>query len=171
MLQREAESRSRALGRACAWRPRGARQRSFARARSAPRFGPLVVLLLCLLCRLMPHRRRRGAPAQPEQPGGGLGLSRGDEKAPPDERAPPPHPPPAPPAAARRLGPPTLTKPGYWVRPSIEALGSLDDTQLSAVRGFAVGCPLGSVEWEGAVDVRGLDLDAVVVFSPHSARL
>ena len=89
-----------------------------------------------------------------------------------------------------------MTKAGYWTRPAAEQLAALSDAQLAALSGFAVGrTGYGVIEWEGetrthmptvrlrqrlvgpglthapdAVDVRGLDLDAVVVIRHAGVR-
>lgn len=58
---------------------------------------------------------------------------------------------------------PKLTKGGYVVSPSLEELAKLSEADLAAVSHFVVSRPgYGSVAWEGAVDVRGVDLDIVV---------
>ena len=59
---------------------------------------------------------------------------------------------------------PKLTKgDGYSVSPSIEAMGQMSEADLAAVSNFVVSREgLGSIAWEGAVDVRGVDLDSVV---------
>lgn len=58
---------------------------------------------------------------------------------------------------------PKLTKPGYAVQPSLETLHGLSEVELAAVQGFSVVRPsFGRVEWIGAVDVRGADLDDIV---------
>ena len=38
----------------------------------------------------------------------------------------------------------------------------MSDEQLQCVRGFSVRAPGGCIEWEGACDLRGLDLDRIV---------
>ncbi|KAL3778208.1 hypothetical protein ACHAW5_009610 [Stephanodiscus triporus] len=59
---------------------------------------------------------------------------------------------------------PKLTKPGYNVYPSIAELEAMSEADLAAVTGFKVERPqYGSVAWDGAVDVRGVDIDSVVV--------
>ena len=59
---------------------------------------------------------------------------------------------------------PKLTKAGYDVYPSIADLEAMSEADLAAVTGFKVERQgYGSVRWDGAVDVRGVDLDAVVV--------
>jgi len=59
---------------------------------------------------------------------------------------------------------PKLTKSdGYSVSPSIEAMAQMSEADLAAVSNFVVSREgLGSIAWEGAVDVRGVDLDSVV---------
>ena len=89
-----------------------------------------------------------------------------------------------------------MSKPGYFTRPPPEVLAALPDEQLAALTGFAVGrTGYGLIEWEGAsarvappchaagaplrlphppragaVDVRGLDLDAVVIIRHVGVR-
>lgn len=59
---------------------------------------------------------------------------------------------------------PKLTKSGYQVSPPIEELSSMSEADLASLRSFTVERPgYGKVEWEGSVDVRGADLDAIVV--------
>ncbi|KAL7549274.1 hypothetical protein ACHAWF_012551 [Thalassiosira exigua] len=70
----------------------------------------------------------------------------------------------APPLQAENSFLPRLTKPGYNVCPSISELESMSEADLAAVTGFKVERPgYGSVAWDGAVDVRGVDIDSVVV--------
>ena len=58
---------------------------------------------------------------------------------------------------------PTLSKAGYTVHPPIQDLAAMSEADLAAVSGFKVERPgHGSVEWDGAVDVRGVDLDSTV---------
>lgn len=65
--------------------------------------------------------------------------------------------------SAKRIPVPTLTKSGYEISPSLEELSDMSEADLAAVPGFAVKRPgVGKVEWEGAVDVRGADLDRIV---------
>eukprot|EP01038_Epipyxis_sp_PR26KG_P004128 gene4128-5882_t len=62
------------------------------------------------------------------------------------------------------LNAPVLTKVGYFACPDISVLQSMTDEELSSVRDFAVFRPnVGTIEWEGLTDVRGLDLDKIVV--------
>jgi Nuclear protein 96/Nucleoporin autopeptidase/Nucleoporin FG repeat region len=59
---------------------------------------------------------------------------------------------------------PKLTKAGYETFPPLDALAAMSDADLAAVPNFAVIRPnYGAVQWEGAVDVRGTNLDRVVV--------
>lgn len=59
---------------------------------------------------------------------------------------------------------PTLTKAGYNVYPSISELEAMSEADLAAVSGVKVERPgYGSVAWDGAVDVRGVDMDSVVL--------
>jgi hypothetical protein len=65
--------------------------------------------------------------------------------------------------SATRMPVPTLTKSGYEISPSLGELSNMSEADLAAVPGFAVKRPgVGKVEWEGAVDVRGADLDRIV---------
>ena len=58
---------------------------------------------------------------------------------------------------------PKLTDPEYTVSPSIEEMASMSEADLAAVSDFTVTrAGLGSVSWEGTVDVRGVDLDQLV---------
>lgn len=58
---------------------------------------------------------------------------------------------------------PTLTKAGYECEPSLSDLAKLSEADLATVSNFVVRRPgFGEVSWEGAVDVRGTDLDEVV---------
>ena len=67
---------------------------------------------------------------------------------------------------------PKLTKKGYTVTPSLEDLAIMSEADLAAVAGFAVKrSGYGMVEWEGAVDVRGADLDSIVVIEHQSVEV
>jgi Nuclear protein 96./Nucleoporin autopeptidase. len=58
---------------------------------------------------------------------------------------------------------PKLTREGYVMTPSAESLSKMSEADLAAVPNFVVErIGFGSVAWEGAVDVRGIDLDSVV---------
>jgi len=58
---------------------------------------------------------------------------------------------------------PTLTKEGYTVTPSLQELATMSEADLASVNGFAVSRDgYGMVAWEGAVDVRGANLDRIV---------
>jgi nuclear pore complex protein Nup98-Nup96 len=58
---------------------------------------------------------------------------------------------------------PTSTKAGYECQPSSDDLAKLSEGDLAAVSNFVVRRPgFGEVAWEGAVDVRGVNLDEVV---------
>ncbi|KAL3914667.1 MAG: hypothetical protein SGARI_000004 [Bacillariaceae sp.] len=68
--------------------------------------------------------------------------------------------------------PPKLTKDEYTCTPSIEILESLNPADLAAVPNFSVTRPgVGKVEWEGAVDVRGANLDKIVVIEPKAVSV
>eukprot|EP00980_Cylindrotheca_fusiformis_P027840 scaffold22560_cov135-Cylindrotheca_fusiformis.AAC.51 len=69
---------------------------------------------------------------------------------------------------------PVLTKKGYTCTPSIQELQSMLPEDLAAVSSFSVERPgFGKIEWEGAVDVRGINIDNVVQIgaSPPSASV
>merc|ERR1740115_250057 len=58
----------------------------------------------------------------------------------------------------------TLSKDGYSCNPSIIELQRMDPADLAAVANFSVMREgVGKVEWEGAVDVRGANLDSLLV--------
>ena len=58
---------------------------------------------------------------------------------------------------------PKLTKEGYVMKPSAEELSQMSAADLAAVPNFVIErIGYGSVAWDGAVDVRGIDLDSVV---------
>lgn len=74
----------------------------------------------------------------------------------------------------RRNVAPTLTKKGYTCTPSIAELEGMLPEDLAAVPGFSVERPgVGKIEWEGAVDIRGVNLDTLVQIddSPQSASV
>jgi len=59
---------------------------------------------------------------------------------------------------------PKLTKKNYKISPSLAALSTFSEADLAAVPRFFVSRPgYGQIQWEGAVDVRGVNLDEVVV--------
>lgn len=75
------------------------------------------------------------------------------------------------PGASNRCNP-TLTKVGYTVHPPLHDLASMSEADLAAVSGFKVERPgYGSVEWDGAVDVRGVDLDSTVVIESKNVSV
>lgn len=58
---------------------------------------------------------------------------------------------------------PKLTKSGYTITPSLPILSSMSEADLAAVQGFRVErAGYGSIAWDGAVDIRGIDLDSVI---------
>jgi len=58
---------------------------------------------------------------------------------------------------------PKLTKIGYVTTPSILEMHRMSEADLAALSGFTISRDeVGSVEWEGTVDVRGADLDSIV---------
>jgi nuclear pore complex protein Nup98-Nup96 len=67
---------------------------------------------------------------------------------------------------------PTLSKAGYKCDPSIEVLQSMLGEDLAAVSGFSVERKgFGKIEWEGAVDVRGADLDRIAEIDQSTASM
>lgn len=67
---------------------------------------------------------------------------------------------------------PKLTKPGYTVSPSIEALSRMSEADLAAVPNFSVErAGVGKIEWDGAVDVRGVDLDQDIMIDPGTIKI
>uniref|UniRef100_A0A7S3QAT4 Peptidase S59 domain-containing protein n=1 Tax=Chaetoceros debilis TaxID=122233 RepID=A0A7S3QAT4_9STRA len=67
---------------------------------------------------------------------------------------------------------PQLTKPGYAMTPSLDALSRLSEADLAAVPNFVVEkIGIGSVAWVGAVDIRGIDLDAVISIEPKAVEV
>lgn len=67
---------------------------------------------------------------------------------------------------------PVLTKQGYTISPSLDSLSKMSEGDLAAVSNFIVSREsYGSVAWEGAVDVRGIDLDSVVEIEAQSVAV
>jgi nuclear pore complex protein Nup98-Nup96 len=67
---------------------------------------------------------------------------------------------------------PKLTKRGYEVFPSMADLEAMSEAELATVSGFKVERPgFGSVEWDGAVDVRCVDIDAEVVIESKNVSV
>ena len=67
---------------------------------------------------------------------------------------------------------PKMTKADYHVFPSIAELGAMSEADIAAVSGFKVERHgFGSVEWDGAVDVRGVDIDTVVVIESKNVSV
>jgi len=67
---------------------------------------------------------------------------------------------------------PSLTKAEYSCTPPIDVLATFSEADLAAVSNFSVVRPgVGRIEWEGAVDIRGTDLDQVVIIEPKSASV
>ena len=59
---------------------------------------------------------------------------------------------------------PKLTKAGYETKPPLAKLITMSETELATVKNFTVFRPnYGAVQWEGAIDVLGVDLDKSVV--------
>jgi len=58
---------------------------------------------------------------------------------------------------------PKLTKENYVTSPSIKELGEMSEVELATVSNFVVErVGIGSVAWDGAVDIRGIDLDSII---------
>ena len=73
--------------------------------------------------------------------------------------------------AAKHLVP-KLTKRGYDVYPSMADLEAMSEAELATVIGFKVERPgFGSVAWDGAVDVREVDIDAEVVIESKNVSV
>ena len=70
---------------------------------------------------------------------------------------------PSPHVPATLANPPTLSLDGYCTIPDIEVLKTLSNSELSKVKNFGV-CreKFGMIQWEGATDVRGLNLDNLI---------
>ena len=67
---------------------------------------------------------------------------------------------------------PKLTKEGYDMTPSLEAMSQMSEADLAAVPNFVVErVGYGSVAWDGAVDVRGIDLDSVVCIEAKAVEV
>mmetsp|Transcript_1191 Transcript_1191/g.2551 ORF Transcript_1191/g.2551 Transcript_1191/m.2551 type:complete len:1749 (+) Transcript_1191:347-5593(+) len=67
---------------------------------------------------------------------------------------------------------PTLSKSGYSCTPSIATLREMEPADLAAVSNFSVArTGVGKVEWEGAVDVRGANLDRIVVIDGKAVSI
>lgn len=61
---------------------------------------------------------------------------------------------------------PRLTNPQLALTPSLAALRAMTEEQLRRVEHASIACPgIGRVEWEEPVDLRRLDLDALVSFA------
>ena len=73
--------------------------------------------------------------------------------------------------AAKHLVP-KLTKRGYEVYPSMADLEAMSEAELATVRGFKVERPgFGSVAWDGAVDVREVDIDTEVIIESKNVSV
>jgi hypothetical protein len=74
--------------------------------------------------------------------------------------------------SAKKSVAPNLTKEEYTCTPSIDTLRSMSGEDLAAIAGFSVEREgFGRVEWEGAVDVRGADLDRIAVIEQSAASM
>jgi nuclear pore complex protein Nup98-Nup96 len=75
-------------------------------------------------------------------------------------------------SSKKQTGVPTLSKEGYACRPSIATLQAMDPADLAAVSNFSVMRKgVGKVAWEGAVDVRGANLDRIIAIDPKSVSI
>jgi len=60
---------------------------------------------------------------------------------------------------------PKLSKPGYYTIPAMSELSKMSEEQLTSLPVFTVGREgFGNVKFEGKIDVRGLDLDEIILF-------
>ena len=67
---------------------------------------------------------------------------------------------------------PKLTKTGYKCTPNVQVLATLSGEDLAAIVGFSVErVGFGKIEWEGAVDVRGADLDQICVIEEKAVSM
>jgi nuclear pore complex protein Nup98-Nup96 len=67
---------------------------------------------------------------------------------------------------------PKLTLDGYAVLPTLEEMASMSEADLATVSGFTVTRGgVGSVSWDGSVDVRGIDLDKVITIEPRDVAV
>lgn len=68
---------------------------------------------------------------------------------------------------------PKLTKGmGYEISPTLDVLATMSEADLAAVVNFAVSREgFGSIAWEGAVDVRNVDLDSVVTIEARDVAV
>ena len=66
---------------------------------------------------------------------------------------------------------PKLTKAGYWTSPPLEELKKWDERSLKYVENFTVGNENGTIEFLGETDVRGLDLDELVIIQHGFAEV
>ncbi len=65
--------------------------------------------------------------------------------------------------APQNTSAPILTMDGYVVTPPLSQLSQMTEAELATVSNFAVErVGVGSVAWDGAVDVRGIDLDSIL---------
>jgi len=67
---------------------------------------------------------------------------------------------------------PILTRPGYFTVPDFETLSEMTPAELSKIRDFTVGRPkFGKITFKGETDVRGLNLDEIILFQPHQIEV
>ena len=66
---------------------------------------------------------------------------------------------------------PKLTKPGYVIEPSLEKMASLQEKELAEVEYFKIKNRWGEITFPSKTDIRGLDLDQIVVIEKGLAEL
>lgn len=67
---------------------------------------------------------------------------------------------------------PTLARPEYYCKPSVQKMATMSEAQLSKVDNLEVGRPgFGSIMWTGLTDVRKLDFDATITIDRGSVSL
>ena len=67
---------------------------------------------------------------------------------------------------------PKLTKDGYVISPSMHTLSTMSESELASVTNFSIErVGIGSIAWDGAVDIRGVDLDAIITIKPKDVSV
>jgi len=67
---------------------------------------------------------------------------------------------------------PKLSRPGYYMIPSLEELQKLSEDELKNVSDFTVGLiDIGMVRFLGKTDVTGVDLDKIIEFTDRSVDI
>ena len=67
---------------------------------------------------------------------------------------------------------PKLSKAGYYTTPSLEELNGYSANELSNVEGFSITrSGVGTIRWNGPVDLAGVDLDRTVVLEQGYASV